>query len=316
MLVLGEVHTGLLRGPGPVPPEETLRLLDLVVGEQVLFSERPIAYARSTELLVGVDCALGSAASARQVRGVGTARQRAAITGGHVVQGSAYTSVQRAERTTRLPWSHYLARPGIVETLGRTRWEEVADAFRAEPDATTLDLGAIASQITDRVQRAATGTGRTRLRSARTRLRWVADPDGDTMRVRFSTETGDLRILHLHGIGLPPAETAALCEDVALHDWLLTSLIELVRKSAIGVLDRGEALGRLVPAIDYLLHLWMPGARGGDISELVWAALERRPGFSRQWDTLVSRIRDQLSVRAVTALTEPARDGIAAAGVR
>ena len=303
MLVLGEVHTGLLRARGPVPSEEALRLLDLVAGEQVLISERPIAYARSPELLVGVDCGLGSAESSRRVRGVGTARQRAAITGGHVVQGSAYTSVVRAGQGGRLPWSHYLARPGIVETLGRTRWDEIADAFTAEPDAAALDLGAIAAQVADRVQRASAGHGQTKLKSARTRLRWVADPEGDEPSVRFSVMNNDLRILHLRGTALSVDETAAFCEDVALHDWLLTTLIELVRKSAIGVLDREEALRRLIPAIDYLLHLWMPGARAGD---RLWETLERRPGFSRQWDTLVRRIRDQLSVGALTALADRA----------
>jgi hypothetical protein len=89
---------------------------------------------------------------------------------------------------------------------------------------------------------------------------------------------------------------------VALHDWLLSTLLELVGKSALGVADRQAALQRLVPAIDYLLHLWMPGARGGEVSLAVWAGLDRRPGFSRQWQTLVHRIRDQLSAGAVAAL--------------
>jgi hypothetical protein len=99
---------------------------------------------------------------------------------------------------------------------------------------------------------------------------------------------------------------AALCEDVALHDWLLTTLVDITRKAAIGILPRHESLQRLVPAIDYLLHLWLPGARGGEFSERVWAVLERRGGFTRQWDTLVHRIRDQLSVAAVTSLAQVA----------
>jgi hypothetical protein len=76
----------------------------------------------------------------------------------------------------------------------------------------------------------------------------------------------------------------------------------VVRKSAIGVLARDEVLQRLIPAIDHLLHLWMPAARGGDEAAAVWDALERRPGFSRQWSSLVFRIRDQLSVGTMTAL--------------
>jgi hypothetical protein len=109
--------------------------------------------------------------------------------------------------------------------------------------------------------------------------------------------------LSLPGDQPPPVpELAALAEDVALHDWLLSTLLEIVGKSAIGVIERRTALERLLPAIDYLLHLWMPAARGEELSAAVWAALDRRPGFSRQWDTLVHRIRDQLSIGAVTAL--------------
>jgi hypothetical protein len=94
---------------------------------------------------------------------------------------------------------------------------------------------------------------------------------------------------------------------VALHDWLLSTLVEMVHKAALGIAGRAEALDRLVPAIDHLLHLWMPGARADELTEGIWAVLERRGGFSRQWETLVHRIRDQLSVGAVTALSAAVR---------
>lgn len=330
MLIAGEVHTGLLRGPDPVTADQARRLVDLVVGEPVLVSERPIAYVRSPETPVGVDCGVGTGESTRQVRGVGTALQRAAITGGHVVQGSAYATFVRADGSARQPWSYYLTRPGVIETLSRTRWEEVAAALAA-PDrpGASLDLGAIAGRAADRVQRSMSRSGPVRLRAPRTRLRWIAQVDDSgagTTQVAFTVRSGDLRMLRL---ALPPAlaageafaageslaagealarELAVVCEDVAAHDWLLSALLEVVRKSAIGMIPRGEALARLLPAIDYLLHLWMPGARGDAITSEVWAALDRRPGFGRQWDTLVHRIRDQLSVGAVA--------GLAAAGMQ
>ncbi|MGW4947796.1 SCO2521 family protein [Actinoplanes sp. NPDC004185] len=308
MLIAGEVHTGLLRAPDPVTADQARRLVDLVVGEPVLVSHRPTAYVRSPEIPVGVDCGLGSAAEARRVRGVGTALQRAAITGGHVVQGSAVTTLVRGEGSARQPWSHYLTRPGVIETLGRTRWDEVAAALGG-PDrpGDSLDLGAMAGRVADRVQRSASRGGPVRLRAPRTRLRWTARFAGTaaTPRVRYSVRSDDLRLLELAvpGDQPPPVpELTALAEDVALHDWLLSTLLEIVGKSALGVVERRAALERLLPAIDYLLHLWMPAARGAEISTAVWAALDRRPGFSRQWDTLVRRIRDQLSVGAVTAL--------------
>ena len=303
MLIAGEVHTGLLRGPDPVTSDQARRLVDLVVGEPVLVSQRPTAYVRSPEIPVGVDCGIGPAGATRRVRGVGTALQRAAITGGHVVQGSAVATLVPADGSARQPWSHYLTRPGVIETLSRTRWDEVAAALSgAARPGSALDLGAIAGQVADRVQRSAPGGGPAPLRASRTRLRWTARA-GDPL-VRFTVRSDDLRLLELSVAGDPAGlarELAALAEDVALHDWLLSTLLEIVGKSALGVIERQAALQRLVPAIDYLLHLWMPGARGGETAGAVWAGLDRRPGFSRQWQTLVHRIRDQLSVGAVAA---------------
>ncbi len=305
MLIAGEVHTGLLRGPDPVTAGQARRLVDLVVGEPVLVSQRPIAYVRSPDIPVGVDCGLGPSGPTRRVRGVGTARQRAAITGGHVVQGSATATVVRAEGSARQPWSHYLTRPGVIEVLGRTRWDDLAAAL-AGPDrpGDALDLGAMAGRVADRVQRSVARNGPVRLRAPRTRLRWAArtgDPG-----VRFSVRSDDLRLLEVSTMDDGPhlaGRLTALAEDVALHDWLLSTLLEIIGKSAVGTVERGAALERLLPAIDYLLHLWMPAARGDGLSADVWAALDHRPGFSRQWDTLVHRIRDQLSVGAVAALT-------------
>jgi hypothetical protein len=116
--------------------------------------------------------------------------------------------------------------------------------------------------------------------------------------VRTTAGDGDAaRVLSFHApAGADPDRLAAVAEDVALHDWLLTALLEIMRKAAIGVLPRDEAIERLLPAIDYLMHLWLPGARGDAFSDRVWAALESRAGLSRHWDLLVNRIRDQLAV--------------------
>jgi hypothetical protein len=109
---------------------------------------------------------------------------------------------------------------------------------------------------------------------------------------------------HAGGEGrLDAGRIAAACEDVALHDWLLSTLIESVRKSAIGRLPRGDTLRRLGPAIDRLLHLWMPAARADELTETMWAVLERRPGFSRQWTTLATRVRDQFAVMLAESLS-------------
>jgi hypothetical protein len=36
----------------------------------------------------------------------------------------------------------------------------------------------------------------------------------------------------------------------------------------------------------------------------MWAALERRPGLTRQWEALVNRVRDQLALGAIAAWSD------------
>jgi hypothetical protein len=302
LLILGEVHSGLLQNRSPLSVDLAVQVLELVLGEAVLVSERPIQFVQSPSMLAGVDCGLPVTAG-KPMRGIGTVAAQASLVGGHVVQGSAHVLVAGTDRTHRLPWSYYLAKPGVVETAGRTPGPEVAEAFLAAGRAPeTLDLGAIAARVVDQVQAAELLDRRSKIKVVRTRLRWVAEADdeGRGVRVEFGVDADGFRTLRLRTGPIAAADPVAVCADVALHDWLLTALIELVRKSALGVIPRREALDRLVPAVDYLLHLWMPAARLSADVQPVWDALERRPGFTRQWETLIRRIRDQLSVGAAT----------------
>jgi hypothetical protein len=93
-----------------------------------------------------------------------------------------------------------------------------------------------------------------------------------------------------------------LCEDLALHDWLLTALLELIERSRIGASPRPQVVDRLRPAIDYLLHLWMPAARLNESMLPLWKSLERQPGFTKQWEASVSRIRDQVALSTIVQL--------------
>jgi len=307
MVILGEVHTGLLQTRAPLDTGQAARLLELVPGESVLVSERPMPFARSPRVLTGVDCDLPGA-SGRSTRVIGAVAAWGTLTGGHIVQGSAYAEIAATDRTHRLPWSHYLARPGLLEAVGRRPGADLAPAFLSGGDRDTLDLGAIAARVVDRLQGSDLLVRGSPVKAARTKLRWAArtDQGPGPARVEFRIEPRGLRTLLVSGSDLPTDSLAALCEDIAAHDWLLTVLIDLVRKSAAAP-DRRAAIDRLLPAIDYLLHLWMPAARlTGDVLA-VWEALESRPGFTRQWETLVRRIRDQLSVGAVTALAGTTR---------
>lgn len=231
--------------------------------------------------------------------------QRAAITDGQVVQGSAYATLATADGSARRPWSHYLARPGVVEMIGRVRDEDLADAFASPARGEdALDLGAVARRITGEVQASARGASTEVLRAARSQVRWVARVDeggADLADVRFNLHDRRLRLLRFTTSYASAPHLAAACEDVALHDWLLSTLIENVRKAAIGIESRPETLRRLRPVIDHILHLWMPAASGDEFAGELWGVLERHGGFSRQWEALCHRIRDQLSVGLATA---------------
>jgi hypothetical protein len=302
VLIVGEVDTGLLRGRDLSSGDDGRRLVDLVAGERVLVSTRPRAYVRSPQRPVGVDCDLGAL---RRTRGIGTVMQRAAITDGQVVQGSAYATLATADGSARRPWSHYLARPGVVEMIGRVRDEDLADAFASPARGEdALDLGAVARRITGEVQASARGASTEVLRAARSQVRWVARVDeggADLADVRFNLHDRRLRLLRFTTSYASAPHLAAACEDVALHDWLLSTLIENVRKAAIGIESRPETLRRLRPVIDHILHLWMPAASGDEFAGELWGVLERHGGFSRQWEALCHRIRDQLSVGLATA---------------
>lgn len=302
MLALGEVHTGLLRNHASVTERITTEVLSLLLGERVRRSERPIMHAVSPDLITGVDCRLATLSDAR-VRGIGTAVSRAAITGGHVLQGSTYARVMKGDADRRLPWSHYLSRPGIIETLGKTDRADLAEGFLAVKQASvSLNLGAISDRVMDMVQRSSGLDGTPPFRMARIRLRWAILVDAaqpTPSQATFTIDSPTVRTLRLTVLEHDLHAAIELCEDLALHDWLLTALLQLIERSRIGSSPRPEVVGRLSPAIDYLLHLWMPEARLDKSMLPLWRSLEQQPAFTKQWEASVSRIRDQVILSTI-----------------
>ncbi len=304
MLILGEVHTGLLQNSTAISQDDATAILDVVLGERVRRSERPIAYAVSPDRLTGVDCRLPTATGSR-TRAVGTVASRAAITGGHVLQGSAFAMVTPGREPRRLAWSYYLARPGRLETIGKVDLTDLRNGqVRATDSERSLDLGAIAGRAMDDAQRSRLLDRRAPLRTQRTRLRWLVSPTPEedataTVSTAFSVESDTMRTLVLR-VPVPSLPAVVdLCEDLALHDWLLTTMVSYVDRRITAQVSPAERVAQLRPAIDHLLHLWMPAARVAEPLLPVWDALERRPGFTRQWETSVSRIRDQVALSAV-----------------
>lgn len=315
-VALGEVHTGMIQHSAALSPAECERVLRLLQGERVHSFERPIAYAISPALLTGVDCALATRSGAAP-RAVGSVAARAGITGGRVLQGSAVAYVVRAPAARRLPWAHYLARPGQVEAIGRYTPQALVDGFLAVlPAPSTLELGALAGRTVDAIQAAPALDRRPPLRTARVRLRWAAlvapEPDAPAELLRFTMEPGHRRTVLLRTPAALLGAVGEFCADLALHDWLLSTLLGLIERSRIGARPGDEVVERLRPAVDHLLHLWMPAARTDPVTMPLWAALERRPGLDRQWRATVDRIRDQLALSTLALLTDARRrDGVA-----
>jgi hypothetical protein len=307
MLILGEVHTGLLRHSTSLSAPLCQHVLRLVHGEPVRRFERPITHVVSPDLLAGVDCHLPTSSGAK-VRGIGTVLHRAALTGGRVLQSSAVVRVVKGTGGQRRPWPHYLARPGEIEATGGVDGKTVVRGFvaarSAKPAGAVLDLGGICVRLMDLVQAAPELDRTSPFRMARTRLRWaamVSDAGFIAEPAIFSIESGQLRTLQLHCAPHQADAVAALCDDLALHDWLLTSLLELVDRSQIGT-GSTKTLDRLRLAIDHLLHLWMPAARIEPELASLWESLDQRSGASRQWQVLVDRIRDHLALSTLTRL--------------
>ncbi|WP_204073913.1 SCO2521 family protein [Planotetraspora phitsanulokensis] len=303
---MGEVHTGLLQNSGEIPESTCRDVLQLLSGERVRVSRRPIVYAVSPDLLTGVDCRLPSASQSR-IRGAGTVLSRSSITGGRVVQGSSHTRIERSGSDRRQPWSHYLARPGVVEALGKAKPRDLADGFAEEPSADGLDLGAISARFMDVVQSSPLLDRRAPFKIARTRLRWVAEPGEPA--IHFTLHSDQMRTVRLVHTGEFTPAVVDLCEDLALHDWLLTALLVIIERARIGGTPGPEAAAKLAPAVDHLLHLWMPSARVDDLLSPYWESLDRRPGFTRQWQSLVDRVRDQLAVHTLAFLREKSGGG-------
>lgn len=306
VLVFGEVHTCLLPHSQALTGRDAADLLRLRADEHVRLSERPNLYVRSPDMMTGVDCHLPTASGAK-VRAVGTVTTRATLTEGRLLQAGAFCAVTAYGPHRRHRWGHYLARPGVVEPFGTLPVRDVADGCLNDARRPgDLDLGAIAGRTLGRVLRDRALDQQPPFKSQVTRLRWVGlpVPDGEGPSLASFTLAGNgLRTAELRlPAGIAADAAAGLCHDLTLHDWLLTTLLGMVERSRLGSIDGRDALAALRPAVDHLMHLWMPAARVDRVLRPLWEALEREPGFTRQWLMLVQRIRDQLALQTAAHL--------------
>ncbi len=301
MILLGEIQTGLLRNSAALSAGSAAAVLGVRAGETARYGERPVRFAISPDVLTGVDCTLASPST--KPRGIGTARSRATIIGGQMLLSSSYVAVVPASGTKRLPWSHYLAKPGTLEVIGKWTAPALCDGFlEATVPPPTLDLGAMNARLVRQVQSHGLLDARAPFRAQATRFRWAAAMALEGHGCLFHVQHNGMRTINLQATWDDPRHLAEICEDIALHDWLLITIGKLLDQSMIGQAARKEVVSRLQPALDFMMHLWLPGLRPGTRAQPIWDGLENHLGFSRQWQASVDRIRDQLSLAAVTRL--------------
>ena len=301
LVVVGEIRTCLVQNLAALPDSFVIQMLKLVPGQPVYSSKRPVSRATSPDRLTGVDCALASY-NRKKAQGCGTALSHATVTGGRILQGSARACLLPTNGELRQPWRHYLNRPGVVEITSRADFDDLAEGFLADHGHDpALNLGSISERVIDDVQGWRRLDHGSPLRARRTRVLWAAVLDGAVKpSARITVEQDErVRTVRLNaGPGdLPLA--MRFCEDLALHDWLLTTVTH-----ALGQADRATALGRdpvelLQPFVDQLVPLWSPGAHVDPLMRPVWEGLERHPGFTHQWQLLVARMRDKIAYRTI-----------------
>ncbi len=301
-MVLGEIRTGLLPHSLTLDSLSTDELLATVAGATVVRRERPCPLAFSPRRATGVDCHLGwSATASATARVVGTVASTAILVGGRIAQLSSHTTVVRAQQKKRMPWSHYIGRIGVTEIIGELPDHSVADkelaaGYFAPRGDTTLDLSSICARHLDDLRSSTLLDQRPPLRAPTTRLRWSAVIGGSTgpavsLRVE-DKESRTLRVTVKDATDLPDA--LRFCEDVAVHDWLLTVIDARVRSAE--AFDDGRQVAILAPVLEHLTHLWMPGAQVPTAMRAPWRDLQTAAGLSKQWTARVEQIQRRIDV--------------------
>lgn len=315
LAVLGEVRTALLPESAALSRDSAAELVALAHGMPVRSRERPVSWAQSPVVAEGVDCRL-AVPSTRRVRAVGAVAAQATVTGGRIVQTAAHCAVVGAQSSRRQPWVHYMGQVGVLDVLTQVTPElgqEVAQGFVAVTDLANagFDPGAIAARLATTLRRSPMLNQRPPMYSDSTRLRWSARVDsGVEPSLTMTMRDRELRTAEIVvGDVAQLADVAVFCHDLAMHDWLLTVLIEVTDEAAeMYELSDSPVEQVLSPMLEHLVHLWMPGAATPASMRGLWNALETDPGFTRQWQARVGQMRDRLAVATLTALNRVSSD--------
>ncbi|WP_034263253.1 SCO2521 family protein [Actinospica robiniae] len=292
-LVLGAVETCLVQNTAVLTDEVGRELLQFIPGRTVSRVDYPVKRAVSPDQLEGVDCRLRLNGKGR-ARGIGTVAWHAVLSGGRVLQGSAYSRLVAATADYRRTWDHYLRQPGVVEVIGKHDSIALEDGYLDVADnqaeaAEGVDIAAIGNKAVQAVHRTMGEKRldyRTPLNTTPGQLRWAAilqQGGRQTVGIRKENAGKNSYTLRLTG-GPDDLKTfVRFAEDLALHIWLLG-----VAASANEKATRGEA-SRIVPVfIDELYGLWLP-ARGKAMRRL-WEGVFEVTGYQDRWEIEINRL--------------------------
>jgi len=298
MLSFGEVRTCLIQNLGTLSAPASVALMQLTPGSPVRKVDRPVRRVVSPEQVTGVDCKLQVAREGRG-RAIGTVLSRAVVTNGRILQGTAHVSLARASSTERREWRHYLRREGVVEVLGSPDFHNVTDGYLADTSpAHGLDLASISNRIIDEVQLSTHLDHTTALRAGTATVRWAVTlaPDSTPTVGIAKSDLPNFHIIRLSGAPGDLPMLIRFCEEFALHEWLLTTVQDVIVPRAETDIARGrDPLDSLLFALNELVPLWMPPTHlGSDMKGMkaLWEAMESRTHYSRLFERQVARIRD------------------------
>ncbi|MFF3572318.1 SCO2521 family protein [Nocardia jiangxiensis] len=312
LAVFGEIQTCLLPSRQVLDTPASVELLSAMkFGSAVISRERPVPLVISPNRLEGVDCNLAQyradRAGGKRVHVIGTVASRTVVIGGRVLQGSSQTMVIRARGSDRQPWAHYLSRPGTIEALsGSASSGSLVDGYLRPTAEDLLDLTSICGRMSNLTRVDPRLDQRIPFRRAgTTRLRWaveVGEPSEHALPFSFRLDDDTVRSVR---IVLPQehiGEAQRFCEDLATHDWLLTTIGRVAGRFGAFETQPDALLDELSPVLDELVPLWMPGAHASPRLRPIWEGLESDPGFTRQWTARVGQLRDRMTTTTLKVL--------------
>jgi len=294
-LGFGEVRTCLIQNLGTLSPPATVALMQLTPGSPVSKAERPVRRAVSPEQVTGVDCRLQVAREGRG-RAIGTVLSHAVVTNGRILQGTAHVALTGATSKERREWRHYLRHQGVVEVLHSPNPHNLIDGYLADTSpARGLDLASISDRIIDEVQQSNTLNHTTALRASTAVVRWAATlaPDARPTVGIAKSDVPNFHVIRLTGAPDDLPMLIRFCEEFALHEWLLTTVQDVIVPRAETAIARDQdPLDSLLFALNELVPLWMPPTYLSPDMKALWEAMESRTHYTRLFERQVARIRD------------------------